>query len=571
MRVKIIHWVVILSFLYIAFNILNIEVLQGKKFKDLSIQNCIRLIPQEGSRGRILDRQGNIIVDNSLSYNVLVSALGNNAVDKALLGASRILGTDFKALKDTFRKRYVASFMPATIAKNIDIKKAIALEELKPDLDNIIIQPYPLRNYPYGKLACHVIGYLNEIDLWRLTKLADYGYKTRDIVGFGGVEEKYDYLLRQETGGLSVAVDHRGRFANVVGFKPPQNGKDIQLTIDLKIQKIVEDKLKGWNGSVVLMNPYTGEVIAMANCPSFDPVLFVKKSDSSLSGIFNDPDATFVNRAISAAYAPGSVFKLVTAAAALETGKINSSTTINCSGGLRIGNRQFACWDTHNQQDLTSAIADSCDVFFYRAGIMVGAQTIYDYAVKFGFAHTTGIDLPYEVPGFVPSPLLRKIYTFKNWFEGDTANFSIGQGDLLVTPLQVARMIGVFANKGTLVTPYLIKSIGDSDFTNLKRKNVKLSLKDATINYIRQGMREVVSDPKGTANILSGLPIAVAGKTGTAQVSRGQPHGWFSGFFPYQSPKFVICVFLERGGSGHQASSVAKQIIEDMIQQGLVN
>ena len=570
MRVKISSWIVIFGFLFLAFNILNIEVIQGKKFKNLSNQNCIRLIPQEGSRGRILDRLGNIIVDNNLSYDVMVSSYGNNGIDKTLSGLANILNANFKDMKDTFRNSYTASFMPVTIAKNIDVKKAIALEELKQDLDNIMIQPYPLRSYPYGRLACHIIGYLNEIDLWRLTKLANYGYKTRDIVGFGGVEEKYDYLLRQEAGGLSVEVDHRGRLVSVLGFKPPRNGKDIQLTIDLKIQKIVEENLKGRNGSVILMDPYSGEIIAMANNPNFDPSVFVKKSDSAILNLFADSDAPFINRAISGIYPAGSVFKLVVATAALETGKINLSTTFSCPGSTYIGKQEFSCWDTHNLQNLNSAIINSCNVFFYRTGLLVGAQTIYDYAIKFGFSHPSAIDLPYEAGGFVPSPLRRKIYGFKNWFDGDTANLAIGQGELLVTPIQIIRMMTVFANKGTLVTPYIVKAIDGQDLAILKRKAVRLPLKDSTINYIRQGLRGVVADPKGTANALSSLPVSVAGKTGTAQVHQGSPHGWFTGFFPYQAPKFVICVFLEHGGSGHASSLVAKQIIEGMIKEGLI-
>jgi len=570
MRVKIVSWIVIFGFLFLALNILNIELIQGRKFENLSNQNCIRLIPQEGSRGRILDRQGNIIIDNNLSYDVMVAPYENDQINKTLLGLANILNANFKDMKDTFRNKYIASFMPVTIAKNIDVKKAIALEELKPDLDNIMIQPYPLRSYPYGRLACHVLGYLNEIDLWRLTKLANYGYKTRDIVGFGGVEEKYDYFLRQEAGGLSVEVDHRGRLVSVLGFRPPRNGKDIQLTIDLKIQKIVEENLKGRNGSVIHMDPYSGEIIAMANKPNFNPSVFVKKSDSSILNLFADSDAPFINRAISGVYPAGSIFKLVVATAALETGKINLSTTFSCPGSTYIGKQKFSCWNTHNLQNLTSAITNSCNVFFYRTGLLIGAQTIYDYAIKFGFSHPTAIDLPYEAGGYVPSPLLKKIYRFRNWFDGDTANLAIGQGELLVTPIQIIRMMTVFANKGTLVTPYIVKAIDGEDIVNLKSRAVRLSLKNSTINYIRQGLRSVVADPKGTANALSSLPVSVAGKTGTAQVHQSSPHGWFVGFFPYQTPKFVICVFLEHGGSGHASSLVAKQIIEGMIQEGLI-
>jgi penicillin-binding protein 2 len=231
---------------------------------------------------------------------------------------------------------------------------------------------------------------------------------------------------------------------------------------------------------------------------------------------------------------------------------------------------EFSCWDTHNTNNLIGAIKHSCNVFFYRTGLLVGAQNIYDYALKLGFSRPAAIDLPYEVGGFVPSPLLRKIYRFKNWFEGDTANLAIGQGELLVTPLQITRMMAVFANRGTLVTPYVVKAVDGKDISTLRKKTIALSLKESTINYIRQGLRSVVSDPHGTANILSDLPVSIAGKTGTAQVPRGQPHGWFVGFFPFQEPKLVICVFLEHGGSGYASSVVAKQIIENIFKEGLI-
>jgi penicillin-binding protein 2 len=409
MRIKIINYAVIFIFLFLALGILNIQIIKGKKFKELSNQNSIRLIPQPGARGRILDRQGNIIVDNELSYDVMVLPQESSQLNKTLMDAAKILDINFKDLKDTFKDKYIASFMPTTIAKNIDVKKAIVLEESKQDLGNIMIQPHPLRYYPYAGLASHILGYLGEIDRWRLTKLADYGYKTKDIVGFGGLEEKYDYYLRQEEGGLSIEVDHRGRLISILGFRAPQNGKDIQLTLDLKLQKIIEESLGERKGSIILMEPYNGEILAMTSSPNFDPAIFVKskKSNSYLANLLDNPDAPLMNRAISGVYPAGSVFKLVVATAALETGKVNLSTTFSCSGSTHIGRQEFSCWDTHNQQNLIRAIAHSCNVFFYRVGLLIGAQTIYDYAAKFGFSKPTAVDLPYESNGFLPSPLWR--------------------------------------------------------------------------------------------------------------------------------------------------------------------
>ncbi|MFH0790696.1 MAG: penicillin-binding protein 2 [Candidatus Omnitrophota bacterium] len=570
MRAKIVNIIVILLFLLIGIGCLNLSVIQGRKFRQLSNKNCIRLLPQMGARGRILDRNEQIIADNYLTYDVMILPQDRNHIDNTLLKVSKILNTNLKDLRSKFKSGYLAPFLPVCLEENTDIKKAIALEELKPDLDGLIIQPHPLRRYPYGSLAAHVIGYLDEIDYWRLTKLADYGYNARDIVGFGGVEEKYDYFLRQEEGALSIEVDHRGKSVRVLGYKPPRNGKDIQLTIDVSIQKIVENNLGDKRGSVVIMEPYTGEIIALANSPDFDPAVFIAKKGSDVARLFNNSDAPLLNRAISGLYPPASVFKIIVASGALDTGKINSVTSFSCGGKMLIGGRQFACWDIHYQEDLLDAIAHSCDVFFYHTGMLLGAQLIHDYALKFGLSQKTAVDLPYEAGGFVPSPLWKKISMFQGWFDGDTANFSIGQGDLLVTPLQIARATAVFANGGILVPPHVVKNISGYDLSEYHIKKIKVSLKPSTFNYIRQGLRKVVRDFQGTANVLSGLKVEVAGKTGTAQVSRGQPHAWFAGYFPYKNPRFVITVLLENGGSGYAACVLTKQIIEEMTKESLI-
>jgi len=570
MRIKIVNLIIASVFILIILAVFNLSIIQGRRFKQLSDRNSIRLLSQIGARGRIFDRNNQIIVDNYLGYDVMVLPQAQDQTDKTISGISGILGVSTKDLKDKFRKGYIGSFLPVCVARNIDMKKAIALEELKLELSGIVIQPHPLRRYPYGNLASHVFGYLNEIDRWRLSKWADYGYKVSDVVGFGGVEEKFDYFLRQRDGALSMEVDHLGKFVRVLGYRSPQNGKDVWLTLDLKIQKIAESNLEGRKGCVIIMEPNSGEIVAMANFPDFNPAAFVNKSNSYIARLVKDTDAPLINRAISGLYPPGSVFKLVVADGAFESGKINSNTTFFCPGHLQVGRRQFACWNTHHEQNLVNAIAHSCDVFFYNTGLALGAQGIHDYALKFGFAKPTTIDLPEEKTGFVPSPLWRRMSKFQNWFDGDTANFSIGQGELMVTPLQVVRMTAVFANGGTLVNPYIVKAIDGYNISAYRKKGARLSLKPDSLNYIRQGMRKTVSDPEGTASVLSSLNVTVAGKTGTVQVPRGQPHAWFTGYFPYKNPKFVICVFLEHGGSGYASCVLAKQIIEAMIQEGLI-
>ena len=557
-------------FLFLVLGLFNLEIIHGKKNRELSNKNCIRLIPQFGARGDIVDRNGEIIADSKISYDLLLLPDTREDIDNVLSGIAGVLGTNFESLLSSYRNNFLSPSLPVVIARNIGLKKAIALEELKANIPQITVQPRPQRNYPYKKLGAHIVGYLSEIDRWRLTKLADYGYKTKDIVGFGGIEEGLDYYLRQEEGGFSVEIDHMGRIVRTLGFEPPQNGKDIQLTIDLRIQKIVEDALGGRNGSVVIMDPRSGEIIAMASSPGFNPASFVDRNNSAISLYFHDKDAPLINRAISSAYPAGSIFKLIVATAALETKKIDRSTVFVCQGKLQVGRAFFKCWSTHGPENIIQAFTHSCDVFFYHTGLLVGPELIRDYALKFGLAHNTGIELPYEVGGFIPSPLWRRINKFRSWFDGDTANLSIGQGDVLVTPIQMVRVISVFANRGYLLTPYIVKAVDGKDISYYRRKGVNLSLKSETIDIIKEGLRGVVADPSGTGNILSSLPVQVAGKTGTAQAPPGQSHAWFIGFFPFKEPKYAICVFLEHGGPGYYSCVVAKQIIEGMSLQGLL-
>ncbi|MBU1090548.1 MAG: penicillin-binding protein 2 [Candidatus Omnitrophica bacterium] len=569
-RTKIFTFSLIAFFVFLILSTFNLEVLQGKKYRELSNLNSIRLLPKEGARGRIIDRQGNILVDNKLSYDVMILPEHYNNQKNILKTVSRIIGVDEEDLRASFKKNLTSASLPVKIADDVDIKKAIALEEVKLDLAGIIIESSPKRYYPYSRLASHAIGYLGEIDHWRLRKLADYGYKRKDIVGFGGIEEKYDYYLREEDGGSSIEVDNRGRMVRILGFKPPQKGKDIESTLDLRLQKIAEEKINGRTGSVVIIDPQSGEILAMANFPDFNPALFRDKRSSAISNLFDDADAPLLNRATGGVYPPGSIFKLVVASAALETGRLDLSRRFFCTGSLMVGRKKFKCWNDHGSQNIISAIANSCNVFFYNIGLLVGPKKIYDYALKFGLSKKSSSDLPYEAGGFIPSPLWRKFYKFKKWYAGDTANMSIGQGEVLATPLQIARIMAIFANGGKLVTPYIVKAIDGRSIVRYQRKIKNLSLKKMTLDAIGEGLRRAVSDPEGTANVLSSLPIAVAGKTGTAQAPPGTAHGWFVGFFPFEEPKYVICVFLERGGHGYSSAVLAKEIIQDMIIKELI-
>ncbi|MBM3243225.1 MAG: penicillin-binding protein 2 [Candidatus Omnitrophica bacterium] len=569
-RIRITIWAIGLTFLLLLAGLFNLEVIHGRVFKGLGERNCIRLLSQRGSRGKIIDRNGVVIAGSRMSYDLMLTPQEYPLPQESIARITRVLGKNQKEAAKALERKYPLFSMPVTIVSNLDLKEAVALGQLRLEFPYIAVWDNPVRSYPYSRAACHILGYLGQIDRWRLTKLEDYGYKTKDVVGFGGIEEKYDFYLRDEEGGVSFQVDHRGSMVRTLGFKPPVNGKDVQLTIDIKLQKIVEEAFAERKGAAVIMNPYTGEVMALTSSPGFSPEFFIREDNSLVSRIFNDPAAPLINRAIGGVYPAGSIFKLVVAIAALENKKINRISSFLCQGSLRVGKQDFKCWDTHGQQNIISAIAQSCNVFFYRLGLLVGAQIIHDYATKLGFAHSTGIDLPYEKQGFIPSPLLRKLSTLKGWFDGDTANLSIGQSEVLVTPLQVARMMSVFANGGYLVTPYITKSIDGKGLDRYRKKPEKLNFKQENIDIIKEGLRGTVSYQGGTGSVLSGLKVEVAGKTGTAQAPPKQSHAWFCGFFPFKEPRFVICVLLENGGPGYNSCLIAKKIIEEMLIQGLI-
>lgn len=569
MRIKTLHLVIGVIFIFLCLALFYFQIIRSNLYLQLSKNNCIRLIPQEGMRGMILDRNGGIIVDNHLCFNVLFFPQQRSDSDRILAKLSSVLKIPSEDIKSKFRETGGSFFTPVTLAENIDKQSAIIIEELKSELPGVMIEVLPQRHYPYARLAAHLLGYLGEIDHWRLSKLKNYGYESKDIVGYGGIEERYDYYLRGEEGGLQVEVDNRGRIIRVIGLRPPKNGKDIQLTVDLRVQKIIEAALGDRKGAIIVLDPNNGEVLGMVSFPNFNPAVFLRKS-SAKTAILKDPDAPLLNRAISGVYPPGSVFKIVVATSGLGTKKIDSATTLFCPGSIKLGRQEYACWNTHGSQNVVNALIHSCNVFFYRLGLLTGADNIYEYAIKFGLGSPREIDLPSESSGFVPRPLWKRLTKFRAWFPGDTANFAIGQGDLLVTPLQITCLLASIANDGYLTRPHLIKAIDGRAVRFYKKTATPLSSNGAVMSLIRTGLEGGVMAPDGTAAILSTSGVSISGKTGTAQVPRGQPHAWFAGFFPTKKPKFAICVFLEHSGPSINACGVAKEIIEAMKNEGLL-
>ncbi|MFH1691609.1 MAG: penicillin-binding protein 2 [Candidatus Omnitrophota bacterium] len=542
------------------------QIIQGRHFYDLSLKNFIRLIQQEPYRGRIYDRNGNVIVDNVLSFDVVL--IPQEVKDKEMIfkRLSNVLSIDEQRLLKNYKKEYLNAFKPVAVAKGVSKTDAIRIEESRLDLPGVAIELNSKRFYPYAATCAHVVGHMGEIDRSRITQLKEYGYDIKDKVGICGIEERYDIYMRGEKGGQQIEVDSLGRQVRMLGFRPPIAGKDIQISIDLELQQIADRLLEGKKGAIVVMDVSNGEIIVMSSAPAFNPNIFIDRNDKkALNYVLTSGDAPLFNRAISGQFPPGSVFKAITALAAFKEKKMPPSTTYVCPGKMKIGNRYFKCWSTHDAQDFYQAMAHSCDVYFYHLGLIAGVDAMSAMAHDFGLGGLTGIDLSGEADGFVPSRMWKRVSKLEGWYDGDTANFSIGQGYVLATPLQIARLMAAFANGGYLVEPHLIRKIGDEEVKEKAPKKIRVDSRH--LKLVKESLRLPVSLESGTAHNLDIKKLEISGKTGTAQVSDKESHGWIAGFFPQSKPRYAFCVLLENIGSSHYASEVASQLFEVGLQR----
>ncbi len=423
-----------------------------------------------------------------------------------------------------------------------------------------------MRDYLYGNVLSHVAGYLGKISEEELERFRPYGYRIKDLVGKDGIEKFYNDYLRGTNGGLQVEVDNKGRQLGLLAVKEPRAGKALYLSIDIGLQKFCDSVLADKKGAIIVMDPFTGEIFALVSHPSFDPNVFARPGNAKeVSALLNNStDFPMLNRAISGTYAPGSVFKIVVAASALDTGKFSDKDTFSCKGVLTVGNRPFRCWRQKGHGTLTilGAMKYSCNVFFYQLGLLCGADTIARYAFKLGLGKPVGVDLPGEASGFVPTPSWKRKKLGAPWFKGETANYAIGQGYLLVTPIQIVRLVAAIANGGRLVRPFIVSRIEDVDLYHAESRDT--GIKKDTLRILKECLRGVVNEPHGTGLYARSKNIVVAGKTGTAQNPKGISHAWFAGFAPFEDPKVCVVVFIEHGGKGGlDPARFAKQIIEE--------
>lgn len=571
MKLKNIFIIISICFASLGISLFYTQILKYPAYRLLSEKNRIRLIPIAGPRGHIYDRNGKILAEDKLSFDIVIYPQEVKDLDQTLQGVGRLLSVPKETLLKTYRAKFYAPFAYVVVAKGVGKRTASLIEERKPSLPGIYVNATSVRHYPYNSTASHILGFIGEIEKDQLMKLKEYGYKIKDLVGKTGIEKFYDNYLKGSSGGMQIEVDNIGHLIKMLGFQKPTRGKDLQLTIDINLQKLIDDLLNNAQGAAIVMDAQNGEILALSSSGNFDPNIFAQGSNEQIKSLLSNPQKPLLNRAINGAYPPGSIFKIVVATAALETKRLTDKSTFSCGGIYPLGNHTFNCWrnEGHGLQGIKDALIHSCNIFFYRTARLLGPDLMYEYAMSFGLGKPTEIDLPGEVSGLIPNKMWKWLNKRQPWYEGETVNYGIGQGYILITPIQALRMISVIANSGYSPKPFLVKKIRDVVIKGGRAKRVEIS--ERNLKIIKEGLFGVVNDDTGTGQRARVKGVKICGKTGTAQVPVGPAHAWFIGYVPEDKPKYCFVVFIEHGymGGGLPAD-VVKAIVEYMQKEGLV-
>jgi penicillin-binding protein 2 len=568
--------VLIVALLVIVCQLWYLQVLEGGRFQEASDKNRIRVRPIAAPRGILYDRHGVPLVDNrpAFTLSLIPRELDETAQREAVLGRlASLLRLPYQELLETMARVPADSVQPVRLRRGLTLEEVAKVEEWKLELPGIIVEVEPQRAYPNSRFAAHLLGYVREASD---EQLKQGRYRRGDMVGQTGLERLLDEFLRGQDGGERIEVDAMGRPVRVIQSTDPQAGAQVVTTVDRRIQEAAERAMEDHPGAVVVMDPRTGDVLAMVSTPAFEIDRFTGtiERDAWLR-LVRDPAHPLVNRVIQSQYAPGSIFKIVVAAAGLQEGLVTPGDRVYCTGDFKLGQWTFRDWkaEGHGSVDLRDAVAQSCNVFFYHAGLKIGGAHIARYAGEFGLGQPTGIDLAGERSGLIPSPRTRRDRRAPAWLPGDTINMSIGQGQLLVTPMQVARFMAAVANGGVLWKPRLVQRIERPGrgivWSDPGTVTGYVELSPMVWAFLRSSLWAVVNEERGTGGGARLPGLDVAGKTGTAQMiaksraDRGQDHAWFAAYAPAKDPEVVVVVLAERGGRGGQvAAPIARKILE---------
>jgi len=563
-------WIIVICGLFILLGrIAWLQLIEGERYFRISQNSRLQLLPLSSPRGLILDRRGEKLAENEVLFSVGVVPSNVFNLEQLLPRLTQALDIDKQRIREKLQEA-PNPFRPVFLKENVDISTITYLLEREKEFPGTVIIAQPVRSYPYKMVAAHLLGYLGEVDQAELSMSSGIGIELGDLVGKMGIEKVYNLYLQGEKGGRQVEVDAYGRSLRIISEKDPLPGDNIYLTIDLRIQKIAEEELGQRKGVVLIGDPETGELLALVSHSGFDPNLFSRGiSEDEWNRLKQDLSNPLENRAIRGEYSPASIFKIILAAAALEENIIKKEDTFFCPGSLLVGRRSFKCWEEegHGRLDLERAIIHSCDVFFYQLGLKVGVEKMIEYAELFGLGEATGLNLIQEKYGLLPTSDWKLKNKGEIWYGGDTANLSIGQGYILVTPLQMLRVISAVANGGNLVKPYLVKKIENlegeviKDFSPPKKK--KISLSSSTLSFLKKSLRGVVRE--GTGWRAENRIVNISGKTGTVELSEGErPHNWFIGYAPSDNPRLAIVVLVEHR---EEDISIAAQIAGKIFSQ----
>ena len=568
-------WLAAIVVLFIlGARVFYLNVIKGNYYKEIANGNSIRSVPIKAPRGKILDRFGNLLVNNIPSVDAVAipADLPKNADDlkKISTGISEILSLNEGDVLAKIASAQPSSLNPILIKENISQDEYLSLEEKSTDFPGIFMDKTAIREYPDSSVFSHILGYVGKVDKKDLEN-NDNNYLMTDYIGKQGVEKTYEKYLKGKNGALKVEVDSKGNVKKERGIVSPEAGSDLVLGIDYDLQRKIYDELSKVlettgtrTAAAVAIDPRNGEIRALVSFPSFDNNIFSGKiSQEDYLKLINDPDKPLFNRAVSGEYPPGSTIKPLIASAALSEGVITPSTIIDGLGGsINIGNFHFGDWKAHGPSDVRMAIAQSNDIFFYTVGggyggiEGLGMNRMKKYENLFGWGNILGVDIPGESSGFIPDTQWKLDKTGERWYTGDDYHCAIGQGFITATPLQIADYIATIANGGTLYQPKVVSKIVDAN--NQTTNNSSIVIRDKFISpdilkVVQEGMRETVTG--GTAQTLKDLPIEAAGKTGTAQFgNENKTHAWFASYAPYNNPELAMIVLVEGGGEGHSSA-----------------
>jgi penicillin-binding protein 2 len=574
-RRKALTAIVLVIFGVLLLRLYQLQLLYHGELDKKSEENSVRALIKEPIRGYMFDRNGKLIVDVGPSYSITLVPFEFDKANQALL--SSILKLDLQTLEERIaRARTYSPFLPSRIKRDIDLRTLASIEESLPVLRGISYEIESKRVYPTAAHASHLFGYRREISDAQLAQVSDF-YRQGDLVGIAGLEARYEPVLRGEKGYEFVSVNAKGQiigsFEDGKRDITAREGFDLLLSIDVGLQAFAESlmTLNNYTGAIVAVDPTNGGILAQVSKPDFDPSILSGVTPAELwLQLQSDPAKPLFNRATLTRYPPGSTFKMVLAAAALQEGIIDENYRIRCTGGFRFGDRVFKDLHVHGSVNIVEAIQRSCNVFFYQLVLKVGFDKWTEYGRRFGFGQMTGTDTGEETAGLLPSAAYYDSrYGKGKWTQGFLISLAIGQGEVGVSPLQMARYAAALANGGTLLQPHAVQSIRNKQTNKVEEvphNTGSVGLSPDIMALIREGLQRVVQAPGGTGGLARIPGIISGGKTGTAENPHGEDHAWYVGFAPFDNPKIAVAVMLENSGfGGANAAPLAGLVVERYI------